>query len=111
MTTMNAARLLIAFSDDVAGEPRAPIDVIFPVLHGPFGEDGSVQGLAHWSMCPRPSPQDRRAGPATKAADTWICRLLGVRPGNYLPFRSINGARALLCRSARREYLSALQPR
>ena len=23
-----------------------PVDVIFPVLHGPFGEDGSVQGLA-----------------------------------------------------------------
>ncbi len=22
-----------------------PIDVIFPVLHGPFGEDGTVQGL------------------------------------------------------------------
>ena len=24
----------------------APIDVLFPVLHGPYGEDGSVQGLA-----------------------------------------------------------------
>ncbi len=24
----------------------APIDVLFPVLHGPFGEDGSVQGYA-----------------------------------------------------------------
>jgi D-alanine-D-alanine ligase len=22
-----------------------PLDVIFPVLHGPFGEDGTVQGL------------------------------------------------------------------
>ena len=63
---MNAARLLVAFSDDVAGEPRAPIDVIFPVLHGPFGEDGSVQGLAHWSMCPRSSPQDRGAGAGSK---------------------------------------------
>ena len=62
ITTMNAAHLLVAFSDDVSGEPRAPIDVIFPVLHGPFGEDGSVQGLAHWSMCLRPSPQDRGAG-------------------------------------------------
>ena len=46
---MNAARPLVAFSDDVVGEPRAPIDVIFPVLHSLFGEDGSVQGLAHWS--------------------------------------------------------------
>jgi D-alanine-D-alanine ligase len=24
---------------------REPIDVVFPVLHGPFGEDGTVQGL------------------------------------------------------------------
>ncbi|ESY92381.1 D-alanine--D-alanine ligase [Mesorhizobium australicum] len=24
----------------------APVDVVFPVLHGPFGEDGSVQGYA-----------------------------------------------------------------
>jgi D-alanine-D-alanine ligase len=24
---------------------QQPIDVVFPVLHGPFGEDGSVQGL------------------------------------------------------------------
>ncbi|MBI5955790.1 MAG: D-alanine--D-alanine ligase [Chloroflexi bacterium] len=32
------------------GQPRAPavveqIDVLFPVLHGPYGEDGTVQGL------------------------------------------------------------------
>ncbi len=26
--------------------PLPPIDVLFPVLHGPYGEDGSVQGLA-----------------------------------------------------------------
>ena len=25
--------------------PMEPLDVIFPVLHGPFGEDGTVQGL------------------------------------------------------------------
>jgi D-alanine-D-alanine ligase len=26
-------------------QPVGPIDVVFPVLHGPFGEDGTVQGL------------------------------------------------------------------
>jgi D-alanine-D-alanine ligase len=26
-------------------EPFSEIDVVFPVLHGPFGEDGTVQGL------------------------------------------------------------------
>ncbi len=27
------------------GEPWGAVDVVFPVLHGPFGEDGTVQGL------------------------------------------------------------------
>jgi D-alanine-D-alanine ligase len=30
----------------VSGADIAPVDVLFPVLHGPFGEDGSVQGYA-----------------------------------------------------------------
>ena len=37
---------------EVSGEPVAigtnaglPVDVVFPVLHGPYGEDGTVQGL------------------------------------------------------------------
>ncbi|PZV39714.1 D-alanine--D-alanine ligase family protein [Mesorhizobium kowhaii] len=28
------------------GTQADPVDVVFPVLHGPFGEDGSVQGYA-----------------------------------------------------------------
>jgi len=28
-----------------AGRPLASLDVAFPILHGPFGEDGTVQGL------------------------------------------------------------------
>jgi D-alanine-D-alanine ligase len=31
---------------------QQPIDVIFPVLHGPFEEDGSVQGLAELAGVP-----------------------------------------------------------
>ena len=30
---------------DGSGKSLATIDVVFPVLHGPFGEDGTVQGL------------------------------------------------------------------
>jgi D-alanine-D-alanine ligase len=30
----------------------APIDVFFPVLHGPFGEDGSIQGLLKLANVP-----------------------------------------------------------
>ena len=32
--------------DMQGGTPLPAIDVIFPVLHGPYGEDGSIQGLA-----------------------------------------------------------------
>lgn len=32
----------LALSD---GSPVGSIDVVFPVLHGPFGEDGTVQGM------------------------------------------------------------------
>jgi D-alanine-D-alanine ligase len=45
-------RLILALDDDAATEPPAPVDVIFPVLHGPFGEDGSVQGLAELAGVP-----------------------------------------------------------
>jgi D-alanine-D-alanine ligase len=30
---------------DLDGGPATAIDVVFPVLHGPFGEDGAIQGL------------------------------------------------------------------
>ena len=32
-------------ADDGSPEPFGNVDVVFPVLHGPFGEDGTVQGL------------------------------------------------------------------
>lgn len=30
----------------VSGQEASKLDVLFPVLHGPYGEDGTVQGLA-----------------------------------------------------------------
>lgn len=33
-------------------EPGEPIDVVFPVLHGPYGEDGTVQGLLELAGLP-----------------------------------------------------------
>jgi D-alanine-D-alanine ligase len=33
-------------------EPSSPIDVIFPVLHGPYGEDGTIQGLLEMANLP-----------------------------------------------------------
>jgi D-alanine-D-alanine ligase len=38
--------VLVRFDDrDTTAEVVARLDVAFPVLHGPFGEDGAVQGL------------------------------------------------------------------
>jgi D-alanine-D-alanine ligase len=34
------------------GEGLLAADVVFPALHGPFGEDGSVQGLLEWLDLP-----------------------------------------------------------
>ena len=36
----------------VRGQQLPAIDVIFPVLHGPFGEDGTVQGLLEMANIP-----------------------------------------------------------
>jgi len=34
----------------------APVDVVFPVLHGPFGEDGTLQGLMKLANLPFVGP-------------------------------------------------------
>jgi D-alanine-D-alanine ligase len=36
---------LVRFTDTFDGVELGPVDVCFPVLHGPYGEDGTVQGL------------------------------------------------------------------
>jgi D-alanine-D-alanine ligase len=36
----------------VPGEGLLTADAVFPALHGPFGEDGSVQGLLEWLDVP-----------------------------------------------------------
>ncbi len=38
--------------DDGAGSLLATVDVVFPVLHGPYGEDGTIQGLLELSGVP-----------------------------------------------------------
>ncbi len=35
----------LLFSEILKGEGKSKIDVVFPVLHGPNGEDGTIQGL------------------------------------------------------------------
>ena len=35
-----------------APHPLGPVDVVLPILHGPFGEDGTVQGLLELASVP-----------------------------------------------------------
>ena len=37
-------------------EPIPPVDVVFPVLHGPLGEDGTIQGLLRLAHLPFVGP-------------------------------------------------------
>lgn len=44
------------FTDVATGEVLAQVDVVFPVLHGQFGEDGTIQGLLELSGIPYVGP-------------------------------------------------------
>ena len=44
-------RGLISFAASGSG-PAEALDVVFPVLHGPFGEDGTIQGLLEMANVP-----------------------------------------------------------
>ena len=43
---------LVVLDPDRAGEVFADVDVVFPVLHGPYGEDGTIQGLLEMAGLP-----------------------------------------------------------
>lgn len=42
----------LVFNSSTAAARIEKFDVVFPVLHGPFGEDGTVQGLLEYSRVP-----------------------------------------------------------
>ncbi len=50
LTPNGVNRKLIRLNND--NNPVSDIDVIFPVLHGPYGEDGTIQGLAKLADLP-----------------------------------------------------------
>ena len=43
---------LLVLDPGRAGEVFAGVDVVFPVLHGPYGEDGTIQGLLELAGVP-----------------------------------------------------------
>jgi D-alanine-D-alanine ligase len=46
------ARALTVFDESQASGALGDIDVVFPVLHGPYGEDGTIQGLLELADIP-----------------------------------------------------------
>jgi D-alanine-D-alanine ligase len=43
---------LVVLDADRAGQVLSGVDVVFPLLHGPFGEDGTIQGLLEMAGVP-----------------------------------------------------------
>lgn len=55
-TSVGRAGVLRYVEGERAGEVHATADVVFPVLHGPMGEDGTIQGLLDLSGIPYVGP-------------------------------------------------------
>jgi len=45
-------RGLVSLNSNGIGEESQTLDVVFPVLHGPYGEDGTIQGLLEMANVP-----------------------------------------------------------
>jgi len=45
-------RGLVSLNSNGIGEYSQTLDVVFPVLHGPYGEDGTIQGLLEMANVP-----------------------------------------------------------
>lgn len=45
MDHCGGSSLMVGNPDAPGSVRKIPVDVVFPVLHGPFGEDGTIQGL------------------------------------------------------------------
>ena len=50
------AGALLAVGEGEGGTVLASVDVVFPVLHGPYGEDGTLQGLLELAGVPYVGP-------------------------------------------------------
>lgn len=83
-----AVRLEVPGGGLVADGERIPLDVAFPVLHGPFGEDGTIQGL--FEMAGLAYVGSGVLGSAVamdKDVAKRLCRDAGIPVGAYLVVR------------------------
>ncbi|WP_040338238.1 D-alanine--D-alanine ligase family protein [Candidatus Blastococcus massiliensis] len=75
------------------GEVLTAVDVVFPVLHGPFGEDGTVQGLLEMSGLPYVgSGVFASAASMDKEFTKKLLAAAGLPQGDHVVLRDADGA-------------------
>jgi len=94
MVTDPRAPGLLLLDESKSSRGFIPLDAVFPVLHGPYGEDGTVQGLLELAGLPYVG-----AGVLSSAAgmDKVVMKILfqhrGLPVGDFLYFKSFDWAR------------------
>ncbi len=85
-----AGRGLLRLGDDA---PLVEVDVVFPVLHGAFGEDGTVQGLLEMSGLPYVgSGVFASAASMDKEFTKKLLAAAGIAQGDHVVLRDAAGA-------------------
>ncbi|TKJ16880.1 D-alanine--D-alanine ligase family protein [Blastococcus sp. CCUG 61487] len=75
------------------GEVLTAVDVVFPVLHGPYGEDGTVQGLLEMSGLPYVgSGVFASAASMDKEFTKKLLAAAGLPQGEHVVLRDADGA-------------------
>ena len=73
----------------LAAEILASVDVVFPVLHGPYGEDGTIQGLLELADVPYVGAGVfASAAGMDKEFSKKLCAAAGLPIGDYVVLRS-----------------------
>ncbi|SFL48694.1 D-alanine--D-alanine ligase family protein [Geodermatophilus ruber] len=74
-------------------EPRTELDVVFPVLHGAYGEDGTIQGLLEMSGLPYVgSGVFASAASMDKEFTKKLLAAAGLSQGEHVVLRDASGA-------------------
>ena len=85
----DATKQCVILTDEHGTVTEEKIDVVFPVLHGPFGEDGTVQGLFEMARLPYVGCGVLSSAVSMdKLYTKIIVDDLGIRQADYVPVMS-----------------------
>ncbi|MCW2698195.1 MAG: ddl [Modestobacter sp.] len=86
-------RGLVALGPGSAGSGLTEVDVVFPVLHGAYGEDGTIQGLLEMSGLPYVgSGVFASAASMDKEFTKKLLSAAGIAQGDHVVLRDASGA-------------------